>query len=128
MNKRFPTALLVVALPLLAVLAYGGWRAYDRFTPGKYDQFAKCLGEKGAKFYGAYWCTHCKAEKVRFGKSAKYLPYIECAPQDSTELAPECKQNGVTAFPTWKFSDGTTEVREMELAELASRTGCELPK
>jgi thiol-disulfide isomerase/thioredoxin len=32
-------------------------------SPGKYDEFAKCLTDNGAKFYGAFWCPHCQAQK-----------------------------------------------------------------
>ena len=39
---------------------------------------AKCLTDKGAKFYGASWCSWCKKEKELFGEAAQYLPYVEC--------------------------------------------------
>jgi len=28
-------------------------------VPGKYDALATCLKDKGAVFYGAFWCSHC---------------------------------------------------------------------
>ena len=37
-------------------------------VPGKYDGFAQCLKDKGATFYGAFWCPHCKAQKALFFK------------------------------------------------------------
>lgn len=42
----------------------------------------KRLKEAGAKFYGAFWCSHCQDQKVAFGKEAQMdLPYIECYPE-----------------------------------------------
>ena len=59
--------------------------------PGKYDAFAQCLANNGATFYGAYWCPHCQATKALFGRSAKKLPYVECAftGRDGQTLAKE---------------------------------------
>lgn len=35
----------------------------------------------GAKFYGAFWCSHCYDQKVQFGaQAAELLPYVECFP------------------------------------------------
>ncbi|MEK7133297.1 MAG: hypothetical protein AAB771_01260, partial [Patescibacteria group bacterium] len=42
--------------------------------PGKLDEFTQCLKDKGAVFYGAFWCPHCQNQKAMFGKSAKLLP------------------------------------------------------
>jgi hypothetical protein len=36
----------------------------------KYVEFAQCLSDKGAVFYGAFWCTHCKSQKQMFGAPA----------------------------------------------------------
>jgi hypothetical protein len=124
---RIPKTLIATTLALILVGGGGflWWR--NATTPGKYDDFARCLGEKGLKFYGAYWCPHCTAQKKRFGKSAKYLPYVECAIPGSSKLAPECEAIGIKGFPTWigpgdKRTDG-----ESELTDLAERSGCALP-
>ncbi|MEK6827042.1 MAG: hypothetical protein AABX99_00990, partial [Nanoarchaeota archaeon] len=58
--------------------------------PGKYDQFAQCLKDKGAVFYGAFWCSHCIAQKKLFGSSAKLLPYVECSTADASGQAQIC--------------------------------------
>src|SRR5436853_621590 len=71
--------------------------------PGKYDAFAKCIKDKGAQFYGAFWCPHCQAEKARFGKSAKYLPYIECLNPDGQSQTQVCIDKGISSYPTWFF-------------------------
>ena len=60
------------------------------------DIFAKCLTEKGMTFYGAEWCSHCKAQKELFGESLKYIKYVECP--DNTQL---CIDKGIQGYPTW---------------------------
>ena len=74
--------------------------------PGKYDNFATCLKDKGAVFYGAFWCPHCQAQKKRFGSSQKLLSYIECSTTDSNGQLQVCNDAKIQAYPTWKFSDG----------------------
>jgi thiol-disulfide isomerase/thioredoxin len=74
---------------------------------GKYDDFAKSLVTEGAKFYGAFWCPHCLAEKALFGSSKRYLPYIECSNPDNTQTQ-ICIDNKIENYPTWTFRDGIT--------------------
>jgi len=128
MKPKFPTALVVVLAIVLIVGGLVAWKVYDTVTPGKYDKLAQCISDSGTKFYGAYWCVHCQKQKERFGKSAKLLPYVECATPGTSDLNPTCKEHGITGFPTWIGPDGWKEEREMELSELATKTGCELPK
>lgn len=92
--------------------------------PGKLDTFAQCITDSGAKFYGAYWCPHCQAQKNAFGKSAKLLPYIECSTPDGKGQLDVCKQAGVTGYPTWIFADGTQASGEVPLKNLAEKTNC----
>ena len=90
--------------------------------PGKYDQFAQCLADKGAKFYGAFWCPHCQNQKRMFGsKSAKLLPYTECSTPDGKGTTQACIDAGVKSYPTWKFADGTELVGEIPLIQLAEK-------
>jgi len=95
--------------------------------PGELDQFARCLGEKGAVFYGAFWCPHCQDQKAAFGKSAKFIPYVECSTPDGKSQTSECKEKGIEGYPTWVFADGSRDSRNIPLTELAEKTGCELP-
>lgn len=92
--------------------------------PGKYDTFAQCLTESGTKFYGAFWCPHCQAQKALFGKSAKLLPYVECSEADGNGQLPVCVDEKIEGYPTWTFADGTRESGEMTLEELAAKTSC----
>ncbi|OIO19646.1 MAG: hypothetical protein COY69_01335 [Candidatus Magasanikbacteria bacterium CG_4_10_14_0_8_um_filter_32_14] len=96
--------------------------------PGKLDDFAKCLQKQGATFYGAFWCPHCKEQKAEFGKSAKYLPYVECSTADSNGQLPVCTNQKIEGYPTWIFADGSRQSGKIELQELADKTSCELPK
>jgi len=95
--------------------------------PGKYDGFAQCLSEKGAKFYGAFWCPHCQAQKQMFGRSVEFLPYVECSLPDGKSRTQICIDNGIESYPTWIFADGSRLEGERQLSELAEKTGCALP-
>jgi thiol-disulfide isomerase/thioredoxin len=75
--------------------------------PGKYDTFAQCLKDKGAVFYGAFWCPHCQEQKKLFGSSQKLLPYVECSTADGQGQLQVCKDQKIEGYPTWKLADGT---------------------
>lgn len=96
--------------------------------PGKLDAFAQCLSDKGAKFYGAFWCPHCQNQKTIFGSSKKYLPYIECSTPDGRNQIDECNKAGITGYPTWIFEDMSTSTGEQSLETLSQKTGCALPE
>jgi hypothetical protein len=34
--------------------------------PGPFDEFAQCITDSGAVFYGTEWCSHCKNQKALF--------------------------------------------------------------
>lgn len=117
-------ALIVLAGIVYVIMAPG--------KPGKLDSFAQCVKDKGAIFYGAFWCPHCQAQKARFGKSAKLLPYVECSTPDSRGQTQICKDIGIETYPTWHFTNDvstTTKVitGDMELEAIAEETGCQLP-
>lgn len=114
-------ALIVVALLI-------GLSSYLSGLPGKYDDFALCLQEKGATFYGAFWCPHCQEQKALFGRSAKRLPYVECSTPDGKAQLPVCIEKNIESYPTWIFADGSVEKGLATLDALAGKTGCILPK
>ena len=93
----------------------------------KYDSFAQCISDSGAKFYGAFCCPHCQDQKKAFGGSAKKLPYVECSTADGKGQLEQCSAAGVTSYPTWQFTDGTRSTGEQSLEVLAAKTGCALP-
>lgn len=94
--------------------------------PGKYDAFAICLKDKGAVFYGAFWCSHCQATKKLFGSSQKLLPYVECSTADGSSQLPICTDKKITSYPTWEFADGSRLNGEVTLEQLAEKTSCQL--
>jgi uncharacterized membrane protein len=60
------------------------------------------LAKTDAKFYGAFWCPHCKEQKEMFGGSVDRLPYVECSPAGPNgPLAQACKEARIESYPTW---------------------------
>ncbi|MEK7188209.1 MAG: hypothetical protein AAB691_05190 [Patescibacteria group bacterium] len=115
---------IVIVVVLAAII---GWAVYSNNAPGQYDQFAQCLKDNGAKFYGAFWCPHCQNQKAMFGNSARLLPYVECSTPNREQLA-ICNNAKVQSYPTWRFADGTELTGEIPLSQLAEKTSCVLPK
>lgn len=115
---------------VIALLIVGGigssW--YMKTLPGKYDHLAQCLGEKGAKFYGAFWCPHCNEQKKLFGNSEKLLPYVECSQPNGRDRTQICIDKNIEQYPTWEFADGSRLTGERQPAELAEKTGCAMPE
>ncbi len=97
---------IIIGIIAVAIIGLGVMFYKDSSTPGQYDGLAQCLKDKGAVFYGAFWCPHCQATKKLFGKSAKLLPYVECSTADGRSQLPICKDNAVESYPTWLFPDG----------------------
>lgn len=96
MKKVFITILCIVIL-------CGGYYIYTNSKkPGKYDELAQCIEKSGTKFYGAFWCPHCQAQKALFGKSAKKLPYVECALYKSEET--KLKDQVLTAYKAGTYT------------------------
>lgn len=118
------------AIYAVLILAAFGVAYYlgDR-TQHRYDRFARCLGDRGVKMYGAWWCPHCKEQKEEFLKSFKYVPYVECGVLgDIHKQTQVCKDAGIVHYPTWQFPPtGEREERVFSLEELSDRTGCDLP-
>ncbi|HEY4511928.1 MAG TPA: thioredoxin domain-containing protein [Candidatus Paceibacterota bacterium] len=112
---------------IIIVLIVAGLFTYSAMTPGKYDTFATCLKDKGATFFGAFWCPHCQNQKKLFGKSASKLQYVECSTPDGQQQLPVCIEKKVASYPTWEFADGSRLTGEVALATLAEKTSCVLP-
>lgn len=132
-KRRAVYALLIISA--FAVTYYLGTRSrnlkYIQKALGqrKYDGFARCLSDRGVKFYGAFWCSHCEEQKERFGASMDEVPYIECGVQGDTHAKTQvCKDAGISHYPTWQFPPmGERVERVFTLEELRDRTGCSLP-
>ena len=124
MNKG---TIVIIAITV-AVVGFLGFIVSQReAVSSELDGFTQCIADSEAKFYGAFWCQHCQAQKKLFGGSAKLLPYIECSLPDSKTRTPICIEKNIESYPTWIFKDGSIETGELPLATLAEKTGCELP-
>lgn len=120
--KRNSSFFLIGVVVLGAIIFLANFNS----GPGELDTFAQCLEEKGAVFYGAFWCPHCQAQKAIFGKSQKHLPYVECSTANGKGQISYCNERGITGYPTWEFADGSREPGELSLETLAEKTGCSL--
>lgn len=123
-NKKTLMFGIIALIAVIVLLVYANRVSNG---PGKLDGFAQCLKDKGALFYGAFWCSHCQNQKALFGSSKKYLPYIECSTPDAKGQLPICAANKIASFPTWVFPDMSTTTGEISLAVLSEKTGCPLP-
>lgn len=133
-NNQMRNILIAFAVIVIAALGYS---FYTKSQPGKLDTFAQCLGEKNVKFYGAFWCPHCQAQKALFGNSKDKLPYIECSTPDSKGQTEICKEKEIQSYPTWSSMVASTTASttdevfapgEKTLQELAEMSGCALPE
>ena len=127
MNRKRNTILTVSII--LGVVGVGLLlMVVPKYLPGDYDDLAQCLNDKGAVFYGAFWCPHCQNQKAMFGSSARLLNYVECSTPDGKGQRDVCAEKKITSYPTWEFADGSRVSGEVELQELANKTECVLPQ
>ncbi|MFH1589246.1 MAG: peptidylprolyl isomerase [archaeon] len=98
----------------------------EEVETGSLDNFATCLTESGAKMYGAYWCSHCNAQKEMFGDSVDKITYIECAEEDDARAqTAACAEAGISGYPTW-IINGQEYPGKQSFETLAKLTGCSL--
>lgn len=129
MNKNIKIFISIIGLLILGTIATVLLQSSSTPPgPGKYDTFATCLKDKGAVFYGAFWCPHCQTQKKLFGSSVKLLPYVECSTADASGQTQICKDKKIEGYPTWEFADGTRLNGEIPLQQLADKTSCVLPQ
>lgn len=125
MNKN--TIIIIAALVIVAVafvFLQDKMPGKTATAAGKYDDFAKCLTEKGATFYGATWCGHCNNQKQMFGESFQHVNYIECAGEGGGQSG-ACEFAGITAYPTWDIN-GERIQGAQKFETLSEKTGCVL--
>lgn len=126
------TRIFFIIIGAIVLLGIGGAIFSSRQSSQDTDPriaFAQCLSDAGAKFYGAFWCPHCQAQKRAFGsKASKVLPYVECSTADGNSQTQACKDAGVQSYPTWEFPDGTRTTGTKSFQELAEATGCVAPQ
>jgi len=125
--KIFIGVILLLVVGTIVSVVSGVGAGSSTSGPGKYDEFAMCIKDKGAVFYGAFWCPHCQAQKKLFGKSAKLLPYVECSTPDGNSQNQICTDKNIEGYPTWEFADGSRLNGEVSFEALAEKTGCVIP-
>ena len=125
MKKEY---VIIGGITLLVLAGIIGFSYFENTAPSNLDGFAQCLKDKGATFYGAFWCPHCQNQKKMFGRSAKLLPYVECSTPDGQGQLQVCIDKKVEGYPTWEFLDGSREGGEVPLEKLAEKTSCTLPQ
>lgn len=118
---------IFVVLVIVVVGGIIGSRVWSAHQPGQYDELAQCIKDKGATFFGAFWCPHCQEQKRMFGNSEKLLPYVECSTADGQNQTQTCIDEEIKTYPTWELADGERLLGVIELDVLAEKTGCELP-
>jgi len=112
----------VLAVVCLSTVTFG---AADK--PAKLDGFARCLADKKATMYGAFWCDHCREQKELFGDSAQLVPYVECVEKGTRKVTEPCKALGIRKTPTWIFENDRVEGKVLSLQDLSQKSGCRLP-
>lgn len=116
---------IIIGLIAVIVLGIALLRNRPQPAPAGAEALAQCLTDKGVKFYGAFWCSHCKEQKESFGSAAAKLPYIECA-ESTTTLSKECQDKNIASFPTWINPAGQRRTGFLTFPELAEFSGCQL--
>lgn len=98
--------LIALAMHADATGLFGGSGPVDP----ELQALAEHLDSIGAKFYGASWCPHCQQQKEEFGAAARFLPYVECAPNGPRgPRATSCEMRDIRQYPTWIINDRKIE-------------------
>lgn len=107
------------------VVAMGGGTGgdYQEDPDFDYDGLSQCILDNEAIFYGTNWCEFCQRQKRILGPT--YEEHGDEFFVDCDANSEECRQAGVTSYPTWVIGDQRlTGVQELET--LASAAGCSL--
>jgi len=110
-------------LVFLGVLVFFAFKKEDK-VPGFYDDFANCLTSNNVTMFGAYWCSHCQAQKKSFSDSWGLVNYVECSLPNNVGQTQDCINQGIRGYPTWIFNDGTRIEGEASFKILSEKTGC----
>lgn len=116
---NFKKYFIFIAIGLTILLLVLSVNNYIR-KPGEYDDFAKCLTEKGAVVYGNDYCQYTVKQLNFFGKSQKLLNYVKCSENDGL-----CDSKGVDITPTWDI-DGESYSGVQTFEALSAYSGCEI--
>ena len=93
-TRKYVTISLLILILIFSIITINSYMK----KPGKYDEFAKCLTEKGAVIYGNDYCQYTNKQLGMFGKSSKYLNYVKCS--ENKKL---CDDKKIDTTPTWEI-------------------------
>ncbi len=106
---------IIGAVIIVFIFSIAAYSVFSINKAGRYDNFAKCLAEKGAVMYGAMdWCKYTQGQKAMFGNSFKYINYHEF--QDLP---------GIKKTPTWVIK-GQWYENTQSFEKLSELTGCRI--
>jgi hypothetical protein len=126
-KTKIPLGKIIGFIVVIGIVFLLGLLIFNFATAGsEYKEFAQCLTDSGTKMYGAYWCPACAEQKDSFGKSWKYVDYIECSLPNRGGQTQKCNAEGIQSYPTWEFPDGQKTGGVISLSQLSQITGCEL--
>jgi len=111
---------IIISLVFLIIISSSFMIYSSSQGPGEYDDFTKCLTDKGAIIYGNDYCQYTAKQLNYFGKSEKYLDYVKCIEDQAL-----CDSKGVDITPTWEI-DGKMYESVQTFERLSSLTGCEI--
>ena len=124
--RRLPRT-IIIAVIIAAALGVAVYLGVHKRN-SRYDAFARCTAERGARMYGAFWCPHCEEQKELFGSSFQDVNYIECGVKGNTRAQSQvCKDAGIKNYPTWEFADQSRIAAKESFEFLSAKTGCPLP-
>jgi hypothetical protein len=126
-NKTYLYSIVGAFIFIALLIGLGIYSNSHKNSGPDYTAFATCLKDKGVTFYGAFWCPHCRAQKELFGAAVGALPYHECSTPDGNNMLQDCKDKGITGYPTWIYADGSKDQGEQTLQHLSEKTSCTLP-
>ena len=117
--RSLAAALVLASMPLLPNRALSQQATADPSTTptlgqainpsnGAQLELVRRLRERGALYYGAWWCPACFRQKNLFGQEAgNQLPYVEC--EKTAADRQRCDRAGIKAYPTWVLGDRRVE-------------------
>ena len=122
-NAVLPVIILfAVSLFLLVPLAWSGSEDSNGL-----DTFAQRSAEIKQSCTAASFASYCDDQKALFGKSFRYVAYVECSVRGGRQMTFPCVAAQVRFTPTWIFANGDRLTGFQPLKVLSEKTGCKLP-
>ncbi len=128
MYMKFNSINSMISLAVLVVVGLIVLAVVQSRLPSKYDDFAQCLTDNGAKVYTATWCPVCERQLGLFGSASRKLNNKQCAVPGGESDLDLCAEDNIDSVPVWEKADGERIRGIQQLDQLAETFGCELPE